>query len=194
MTSAVTAMASPPFWRMMPAVASAPALSRSTTTTFAPWRANAADVARPIPLPPPVTSATLPVKSIRPTSKRPRPASGLLPARPGAARLPSAITTSASRRASRCSPARLWARSAARAKGTRASPGSSTRGTSVAGCSRPGCCSRSRARSTCSGRAEPDARSRDTLTPRRQPRPRVRPGSTEPSRATGAAAGGEVGD
>src|SRR5437588_4192596 len=46
---------------MMPAVASAPARS---TTTFAPWRAKAADVARPIPLPPPVTSATLPAKSI----------------------------------------------------------------------------------------------------------------------------------
>jgi hypothetical protein len=60
-TSAVTAMASPPFWRMMPAVASAPASSRSTT--FAPWRANATDAARPIPLPLPVTSATLPVKS-----------------------------------------------------------------------------------------------------------------------------------
>jgi len=35
-TSAVTASASPPFWRMMPAVAPAPAASRSTTATFAP--------------------------------------------------------------------------------------------------------------------------------------------------------------
>src|SRR5205085_3610150 len=49
---------------------SAPAASRSTTTTFAPWRAKAADVARPIPLPPPVMSATLPVKSILIASAR----------------------------------------------------------------------------------------------------------------------------
>src|SRR5215475_5325310 len=51
---------------MTPTVAWAPAPSRSTTTTFAPCRANATDVARPMPLPPPVTSATLPVKSISP--------------------------------------------------------------------------------------------------------------------------------
>src|ERR1700719_1249379 len=48
---------------MMPAVASAPAVSRSTTTTLAPLLAKATAVARPMPLPAPVISATLPVKS-----------------------------------------------------------------------------------------------------------------------------------
>src|SRR4051794_27276372 len=49
---------------MMPAVASPPSLSRSTTTTFAPDFAKASAVARPMPFPAPVISATLPVKSI----------------------------------------------------------------------------------------------------------------------------------
>src|SRR5689334_9816997 len=49
---------------MIPAVPSPPAVSRSTTTTFAPWRANPRAVARPMPLPPPVISATLPLKSM----------------------------------------------------------------------------------------------------------------------------------
>src|SRR5690349_6886039 len=48
----------------MPAVPSQPAVSRSTTTTFAPLRANPSAVARPMPLPPPVISATLPLKSM----------------------------------------------------------------------------------------------------------------------------------
>src|SRR6185312_4063860 len=56
--------ASPPCWRMMPAVPSPPAVSRSTTTTLAPFRAKPSAVARPIPLPPPVISATLPLKSM----------------------------------------------------------------------------------------------------------------------------------
>src|SRR3954453_20771444 len=49
---------------MMPAVASPPSLSRSTTTTFAPDFAKASAVARPMPFPAPVISATFPVKSI----------------------------------------------------------------------------------------------------------------------------------
>src|SRR5262252_5080796 len=48
---------------MIPAVASPAALSRSTTTTLAPLLAKASAVARPMPLPAPVTNATLPVKS-----------------------------------------------------------------------------------------------------------------------------------
>src|SRR5437016_14452928 len=63
---------------MMPAVASAPAVSRSTTTTLAPLLAKASAVARPMPLPAPVISATLPVKSSSiaslPYSDRGRPA------------------------------------------------------------------------------------------------------------------------
>src|SRR5207253_10496348 len=47
----------------MPAVASPPAVSRSTTTTLAPLLPKASAVARPMPLPAPVISATLPVKS-----------------------------------------------------------------------------------------------------------------------------------
>ena len=62
--NAVTAIASPPFWRMIPAVASAAVPSRSTTTTRAPRCAKATEAARPIPLPPPVIRATFPVKSI----------------------------------------------------------------------------------------------------------------------------------
>src|SRR5215204_1709298 len=49
---------------MMPAVASPAAASRSTTTTLAPLLAKASAVARPMPFPAPVISATLPVKSI----------------------------------------------------------------------------------------------------------------------------------
>src|SRR5712692_8557162 len=48
---------------MMPAVASPPAASRSTTTVLAPALAKASAVARPIPFAAPVISATLPVKS-----------------------------------------------------------------------------------------------------------------------------------
>src|SRR3954467_11204340 len=48
---------------MMPAVASPPAASRSTTTIFAPDFAKASAVARPMPFAAPVISATLPVKS-----------------------------------------------------------------------------------------------------------------------------------
>src|SRR5438552_15866590 len=47
----------------MPTVASPPAASRSTTTTLAPFLPKASAVARPMPLPAPVISATLPVKS-----------------------------------------------------------------------------------------------------------------------------------
>src|SRR5690349_13175310 len=57
-------VASPPCWRMIPTVPSPPAVSRSTTTTFAPLRANPRAVARPMPLPAPVISATLPLKSM----------------------------------------------------------------------------------------------------------------------------------
>src|SRR3954465_5668247 len=49
---------------MIPAVASPPSESRSTTPTFAPDFAKASAVARPMPFPAPVISATLPVKSI----------------------------------------------------------------------------------------------------------------------------------
>src|SRR5262245_14348442 len=52
---------------MMPAVPSPPAVSRSTTTILAPPRANPIDPARPMPLPPPVTRATLPLKSMVPS-------------------------------------------------------------------------------------------------------------------------------
>src|SRR6516165_5622636 len=48
---------------MIPAVASPAALSRSTTTTLAPLLAKATAVARPMPFPAPVISATLPAKS-----------------------------------------------------------------------------------------------------------------------------------
>ena len=43
-------------------VSAIPASSRSATTTRAPSRAKARDSARPIPLAPPVTTATLPFK------------------------------------------------------------------------------------------------------------------------------------
>src|SRR6516164_9075017 len=49
---------------MMPTVPSPPAVSRSTTTTLAPSRAKPSAVARPMPFPAPVISATLPLKSI----------------------------------------------------------------------------------------------------------------------------------
>src|SRR5437899_3999066 len=52
----------------MPTVASPPAVSRSTTTTLAPLLPKASAVARPMPLPAPVISATLPVKSRSMTS------------------------------------------------------------------------------------------------------------------------------
>src|SRR5205814_3803717 len=55
--------ASPPCCRMTPAVPSPAAVSRSTRTTLAPPLAKPSAVARPMPLPPPVISATLPVKS-----------------------------------------------------------------------------------------------------------------------------------
>src|SRR6185312_11085408 len=48
----------------MPAVPSPSDSSRSTTTTFAPPLAKPSEVARPMPPPPPITIATLPVKSI----------------------------------------------------------------------------------------------------------------------------------
>src|SRR6516162_273693 len=48
---------------MTPAVASPAAASRSTRTILAPPCAKPSAVARPMPLPPPVISATLPVKS-----------------------------------------------------------------------------------------------------------------------------------
>src|SRR5271163_971633 len=48
---------------MTPAVASPAAASRSTRTTLAPPLAKPSAVARPMPLAPPVISATLPVKS-----------------------------------------------------------------------------------------------------------------------------------
>src|SRR5262245_43766480 len=52
------------------AVSSAPARLRSPTTTLAPLSANNVAHARPIPLPPPVTNATPPLKSIG-CSRRP---------------------------------------------------------------------------------------------------------------------------
>src|ERR1700757_2082663 len=48
---------------MIPAVASPAEASRSTTTTLAALLAKASVVARPMPFPAPVISATLPVKS-----------------------------------------------------------------------------------------------------------------------------------
>src|ERR1700750_1872122 len=48
---------------MTPAVASPAVASRSTRPTRAPPRAKPSAVARPMPLAPPVISATLPVKS-----------------------------------------------------------------------------------------------------------------------------------
>src|SRR5271163_1836625 len=48
---------------MIPAVASPATLSRSTITTLAPLLAKPSAVARPMPFPAPVISATLPVKS-----------------------------------------------------------------------------------------------------------------------------------
>src|SRR5215831_13870882 len=52
-----------PFWYLIVFTVSTPAGLMSPMTSFAPCRANRSDVARPMPLVPPVTSATLFVKS-----------------------------------------------------------------------------------------------------------------------------------
>ena len=59
-TSIVHAVASPPAARISAAVSSAVSPRRSATATRAPSSAKRSDVCRPIPDPPPVTSATFP--------------------------------------------------------------------------------------------------------------------------------------
>src|SRR6185369_6974960 len=63
-TSVRTAMARRPRPPTSSAVRTAPALSTSATTTSAPRRASSRAVARPMPRPPPVTIATVPLSSI----------------------------------------------------------------------------------------------------------------------------------
>ena len=58
-----SATASPPAWRMLSTVSAAPDPSRSTTATRAPCSASTRAVARPMPLPPPLTSAARPSTS-----------------------------------------------------------------------------------------------------------------------------------
>jgi hypothetical protein len=60
LTSVVTAMHCPPAWAMICAVCSPEAALISATTTFAPFIAMARAVARPIPVPASVISATFP--------------------------------------------------------------------------------------------------------------------------------------
>src|SRR6478752_7721799 len=61
LTSALTAKQSPP---ISAAARSSFSLSRPAITTFAPSRTNAVAMALPIPLPPPVMIATLPLRRI----------------------------------------------------------------------------------------------------------------------------------
>ena len=60
-TLPLTAMASPPAALISAATASPGAASRSLTTTLAPSLASFSAIARPMPRPEPVMSATLPV-------------------------------------------------------------------------------------------------------------------------------------
>ncbi len=62
-TSHGTASTSPPAAAMAAAVSSSGGCSMSATTTLIPSAANACATARPIPLAPPVTTATLPVSA-----------------------------------------------------------------------------------------------------------------------------------
>ncbi len=62
-TSVRTNIAVPPASWIMPTVSLPPASSMSATTTDAPSAANASAVARPIPEPAPVTTATFPCTS-----------------------------------------------------------------------------------------------------------------------------------
>src|SRR6185436_2113907 len=62
LTSVLTATAALPARATSATVSAIPASSRSATTTRAPSRAKARESARPIPLAPPVTTATLPPK------------------------------------------------------------------------------------------------------------------------------------
>src|ERR1700759_2501610 len=60
---AATAVASPPL-ALIPSTPPSPAGSlRLETTTFAPWAAICSQIERPMPRLPPVTTATLPVRS-----------------------------------------------------------------------------------------------------------------------------------
>src|ERR1700730_11131263 len=72
LASASCATAGCPTAEMLPAVCSARTRSMSPTTTLAPAIASAVASARPIPDPPPVTTATLPSISTF-TSERPKP-------------------------------------------------------------------------------------------------------------------------
>src|SRR4029077_1611559 len=63
-TSAGTAAARPPDLRISPATASISDFVRAATTIVAPSPANLRAMARPIPRPPPVMTATFPVSSI----------------------------------------------------------------------------------------------------------------------------------
>src|SRR5512132_456594 len=61
-TSVLTVTALTPAFSAPAAVSAMPVSSRSATTTLAPSPANARQSARPIPLAPPVTTATLPLR------------------------------------------------------------------------------------------------------------------------------------
>ncbi len=63
-TLPLTAMASPPAARISAATASPGAASRSLTTTFAPSLTSFSAMARPMPRPDPVTSATFPLSFV----------------------------------------------------------------------------------------------------------------------------------
>ncbi len=63
-TSHGTKMASPPASRIASTVALPPVASMSDTTTFKPRAAKATAAARPMPLPAPVTKATVPENSM----------------------------------------------------------------------------------------------------------------------------------
>src|SRR5262245_7503218 len=70
-TSARTQIARPPAASTSRTVSSPPAASTSATVTAAPSRAKPSAVARPMPAPPPVTSATLPSRSPTPPPRAP---------------------------------------------------------------------------------------------------------------------------
>src|ERR1700719_4503165 len=63
-TSAGTAVAAPPAFRMLTATASTCAAARAAPTAWAPASAMASAVARPIPLPAPVITATRPLSQL----------------------------------------------------------------------------------------------------------------------------------
>ena len=73
-TSACTWMASPPASEMERAVASAASSFTSVRTTRAPSAANSFDATIPMPLAPPVMSATFPSRRILPSSRARHPA------------------------------------------------------------------------------------------------------------------------